>query len=113
MKLFAVLMGEAASVEQRDSLTEYFKSQNWSFWHHIGNSWIVAISNPNWSATSLRDVIISFAPEVTSLVVEFQKSDWATFSPAVGHRWLRHHLQPEPSLFDSPPAPDSQPSRRG
>ena len=104
MKLFAVFLGESASVEQRDSLTEHFKAQEWSFWHHIGNSWIVAIGAPDWNATRLRDTVKSFAPEVTSLVAEFNTNDWATFSPAIGHRWLHNYLQPlrpEPSLFDS------------
>ena len=111
MKLYFATISETSSAEQCDAITNYIKQRGWGYWHHIGNSWIIATKgDDDLTAGTLRDTLLEYAPGCINLVVEFTVEDWGAYSPSSTHDWLRSYFSPKnrhPVLpgFD-PAAPD-------
>lgn len=92
MKRFIVSVEETATEDQRNAITNNFKSNEWPFWHHIGNFWLLAVGDEgddeSVGAIQLRELIKSFSPDSTVFVAELTSSDWACFGPARGQKWF-------------------------
>ena len=98
MRHLVILVDELTDADQRDRITSYLGDAGLRFWHHIGNSWVVATEDRSRTASDLRDKVQEFAPTRSVLVIELHPTDWATYSPAVGHDWLRKNLRPSQGM---------------
>ena len=92
MRFYLATISELASAEQCNSITGFIKEKGWGYWHHIGNSWLIATSDESWDAAALRDKILEYAPNVVALVMQVEAKDWATMSPVSSHEWLHRYL---------------------
>ena len=94
MRHFVILLDELVPAKQRDKITSYLRDARCGFWHHIGNSWVVTMEDRSRSAIDLKDKVKEIAPSHLVLVIELHPTDWATYSPVVGHDWLLKYLVP-------------------
>lgn len=92
MKCYLATISELASEEQCNTITRFIKEKGWPYWHHMGNSWLIAAANESWDAAASRDKIVECAPSVIALVIRFETENWAAMSPASSHEWLHKHL---------------------
>lgn len=92
MRFYLATISELASAEQCNSITNFIKEKGWAYWHHIGNSWLIAGTDESWDAAALRDKILEYAPNAIALVIRFEAKDWAAMSPVSSHAWLHKHL---------------------
>lgn len=74
MKNIAVALN-AGLPAQRNSITRFFASQNWVYWHWVDDFWIVQVPD-NYSPKILHDQIETLGDvgKPTMLVFEFQGS---------------------------------------
>jgi hypothetical protein len=83
--------------EQRNTLTFFFKNQEYGFWHWIPDTWFIVLpTNVDQTAQSLREQIRELLPGVHFMVVGIDqpsggKRNWAGFGPKRWFEWFHRN----------------------
>lgn len=92
MAVFFVTVDDDATRAQRDAFTNYVRKQEWGFWHHVSNSWLIVDSSNRCTAAQLREKVKELMPKVSMIAIKVEPQDYATFSRKSGFQWLRKYL---------------------
>ena len=85
---FALIVDDATR-EQQDSVTNWLRTTELSFWHYLSDVWLVLDSRDTETTVSLRDHLKQAVPGKTTMVLKVDgPNNWAAFGPTDKFKWL-------------------------
>ena len=98
---FVILVDSEITVQQRNALTQRFKSLASAWWHWIDNAWLILDKNDQLTCRSLRNIVTATAPGVNTLVLQITPTTWSGFGPSNPQSnmftWLSDTWNPHPT----------------
>jgi hypothetical protein len=72
-----------STVDQEKEFLEYLRENNFGWWHHLNNTWLLAKATKNSEKEGIRDNVRKIFMNENNMIFELNsdESSWAGFGP--------------------------------